>query len=424
MNVCTRCGQPTSKEEDGKLVYLRCYCDWQRGYAERIKKTIHSEFLKPVKTIKDWNPKLFSTGFAELMEVQKVLAVKRIRDFAYGKDYDRKALDSNIMERRNLFVRGPSASGRGLLLAMIKMHAAIREISVTPLPCDYDIFRADYAEAESFGQIGEEKRLNVAQKYEYPQIMVVENVRAEIKFRNQTGLPTRRIKGFTVVDATIAKRLAKPGSVVVSSYDFAGEIQDSMGERMFELLESPRTSRLLMFDPNETTTLRRAIHDRKKIMIERMSQIRTDDSGDRKMRSEKMGEDEQMAILEDALFFEEAFKGLKPLPGDDVMPIHAQMEMGAPNWAKRERVLRAWESFVAARKDKDVEYKIGLQRARTETVRSCRVIAQKMTEQEMLETGQMLSYACMIDASKDDPKLAEWRKQAEESKNRMVSDHG
>ena len=176
MNVCSRCGQPTAKEEDGKVTYLRCYCDWQRGYAERLRRTIHPEFLKPVKTIKDWNPKLFTTGFAEMMEVQKVLAIKRLRDFAYGQDYDRKALDSNLAERKNLFIRGPSGSGRGLLLATIKLHAAIREITVTPLPCDYDIFRADYAEAESFGQIGEEKKLVIAEKYETPQIMVVENV--------------------------------------------------------------------------------------------------------------------------------------------------------------------------------------------------------------------------------------------------------
>ena len=420
MNVCSRCGQPTSKEEEGKVTYLRCLCDWQRGYAERIKRTIHPEFLKPVKTIKDWNPKLFTTGFAEMMEVQKVLAIKRLRDFAFGQDYNRKTLDANLAERKNLFIRGPSGSGRGLLLATIKFHAAIREITVTPLPCDYDIFRADYAEAESFGQIGEEKRLAIAEKYENPQIMIVENVRSEMRFK---ASGSKRIKGASAVDATIAKRLAMAGSIVITSYDFIGEILDSMGERMMELLESPRTRHLLLFDPNETTTLRKAIHERKKMMLERMEQIRSDDSSERKMRMEKMGEDEQIAILEDALFFEEVFKGFRPLPGEDVMPIQAQMEMGAPNWAKRERVLRVWETFVSARKDQDIQYKQGIQRARIEAVRSCRVMSQKMTETEMLETGMMLSYASQIDVSApDDPKFSEWKRQSEESKDKMVSD--
>jgi hypothetical protein len=404
-------------------------CDWQRGYAERIRRTIHPEFTKPVKTIKDWNPKLFTTGFAELMEVQKILAIKRIRDYAYGQDYDRKTLDSNLAERRNLFIRGPSGSGRGLLLATIKLHAAIREIAVTPIPCDYDIFRADYAEAESFGQIGEEKRILIAEKYDSPQIMVVENVRATEKMVVENVRATekirnsvKKIKGSAAVDATVAKRLAKHGSIVITSYDFIGEILDSMGDRMLEVLTSPRTRHLLMFDPNETITLRKAVHERKKSMLERMEQIRVDDSEGRKMRTEKMGEDEQVAILEDALFFEEAFKGLKPMPGEDVLPIQAQMEMGAPNWAKRERVLKVWETFVSSRKDKDVAYNMGVQRARIEAVRSCRVMSDKMTDTEMLETGMMLSYACMIDTSTDDPKLAEWKKQAEESKDRMVSD--
>lgn len=418
---CTRCGQPTSKIEDGKEVHLRCYCEWQRGYSERLRKTIHPEFLKPVKTIKDWNPKLFTSGFMELMEVQKVLAIKRLKDFAYGNDFDRKTLDANISERNNLFIRGPSGSGRGLLLSTIKMHAAIREITVTPIPCDYDIFRAEMAEADSFGSIGQEKKLNVALKYERPQIMIVENVRAEGYFPTSVGQATKKIKGVQSADATVAKRLARPGSIVISSYDFVGEIKDSIGERMLEVLESPRTKHILMFDPNESLTLRKSLWDRKKLMLERMTQIRTDDS-EKRMRMEKMGEEEQFAVLEDALFFEEAFRGMKPMPGDDVMPIQAQMEMGAPNWVKRDRVLKTWEMFVSARQDQDAQYKQGIQRARVEAVRGCKVMAQKMTEGEMLETGMMLSYACMVNADGDDPKLAEWKKQAEESKNRMVSD--
>jgi len=421
MSVCTICGKPTSKVVDGRIFYIRCLCDYSRGYRERMRKTIHVEFREPLKTIQDWDPKLFRTGFAELMEIQKIFAIKRIRDFAFGKDYDKGAFDHNISSRNNLFVRGPARSGRGLLLATVKLHAAIREVSVTPLPCDYDIFRADFAEAESFGVVGEEKKAHVAEKYEYPQIMIVENVRAEQRIKSLKGEQTKRIRGSTGVDAMIARRMAKPGSILVSSYDFAGDIADSMGDRMYEVLESPKTSRLLLFDPDESVSLRKALYERKGIMLDRLEQIRGDNSTDRKLRMEKMTEDEQYALLEEALFFEEAFGGLPPMAGQDALPIHVQMEMGAPKWAKRDRALKVWTSFVESRKDQDAEFKQGIKRARIEAVRSCKALSPKMTEQEMLETGVLLSYACSVDASKEDEMLANWKRQAEESKEKMVS---
>jgi len=414
MTICTRCNQPSSKVVDGKLVYLRCHCDWGRGYAERLRKTIHAEFRKPLKTIKDWDPPLFASGFMELMEVQKLLAVKRIKDFAYGVDYDRKAFDINLNNRNNLFIRGPAGSGRGLLLASIKIHAAIREVTVTPIPCDYDIFRADFSEAEALGHVGEEKRIFVSQKYQHPQVMTVENVRAEVRFNDRP----RRIKGAQQLDAMMAKRLVHPGIIVVTSYDFVGEILDSMGDRMFEVLNSPRTKHILLFSPEESLALEKALYERKRLMLERMEGIRNDDSKDRKMRMEKMSEDEQLAVLEDALFFEEAFRGLKTAAGYDALPIQAQMEMGAPDWAKRDRVLKAWQAFVSSRKDNDVAFKEGIRRARIEAVRGCKGLANKMTEGEMLEAGRMLSHACLV--SGEDEKLAEWKAKVDEAKNKMT----
>jgi hypothetical protein len=413
---CGRCGGQTTAMKDGGLVYLRCLCEWERGYHERLRGTVHLDFLSPVvKSMADWDPPLFrpaagSPGWREMLEVQKIVAVSRLYNFAFKGKGPQQAIRSSIASRHNLFVRGPANSGRGLLAAVVKTLCAMRDISVTPLPCEFDIFKTDMVESEAFGPSGDEAKIRSHQKYEAPQVMVVENMRAEPEVRGPGGQTQRkRFRGSNSVDALLARRLVKPGSILATSWDFLGEISDALGDNAFDTLSSDKTAFVILFHPAETESLRTALGARRDELIRRIEILSEGDKGKRPA-TERTGE--VLDLVADLLYFEEVFGSAfgEGRVGDSFKSHFENMDDNAI--VKVPKVLEVWREFLEARKTQSAEYQKRVKVAQVEAVKQCKGLGQSLSEREMREVGDMLRLARRVSASGGDPTLDDWKAKA------------
>lgn len=249
---CPVCGEPLNVLRGGKEVVLRCTCDWEKGFHERTKRTIHPSFyVGGVKKMVHWRPPMFNvepqSQVYNFMVAQKIVTIRRIYDFCFS----REGLEGSIAKGRNLFVRGPKGSGRGLIVASIKFYAAAKDISATPVSGDWALLKNEIMEAESFSKQGEMAKASLVQSYVNVDLMTLENIRAE------TGLASsnRKLRGASIIDMVLAKRQARQGSMVFSSFDFVREFGESFGDKLVEIVNDDSTSMALLFSPQEADVI-------------------------------------------------------------------------------------------------------------------------------------------------------------------------
>jgi hypothetical protein len=366
----------------------------------RMRETIHPQFLgSGAKTMMDWSPAIFSkdrSGEAwAIMRAQRAIAISRLWNFCFA-DKGR-ALLSNIDSGRNLFIRGPRNSGRGLLASSIKAVAAMKQVSTSPFMSEFDIFRSEMLECMSFGREGAEAKGNAADKYLDVQLMVVENMRAENTIKYSGEQAKAKFRGADEIDNLIAKRLLSRGSMLITSCDFVGEISITLGERLFDELSSDRTTLVMLVDPGEaievSNGLRRAYKDSNATLRALMV-------GATQREKKLMGgrEDaENVVRIEESFYLEDAFD---EIPGES-KTIQGAIDNSPESFthAVRER----YEEFKADRQAKSAAYKRGIQAARARVVMSSGLCNEsprgqapryRMTSGEMSEMGTILALSC------------------------------
>ena len=399
---CPVCGEPKNELRDGKDFILRCHCEWKRGTLERLKKTVSQNFWKtegkPAKNLSDWNPPIFRADgacrFQSLIEVQKLAVIHKMESFCFkqqkeGKTY-RHALTSSVEQRKNMFIRGPMGSGRGLLVATIKMLAAGKDISATPNPGEWATFKSDLVASETFGPAGEAAKIASCENYADVALLTIENARSETEFAYESKDGFRKKwRGAVAADSVFIKRQCKPGSVVVTSFDFIRQIGDSFGDKLFELLCSPATSLALMFDKKEADSLLDGLRAKSRYYSKIFSDLRPDDS--RTGIKERLAAMETLREAEDALYFEDAFPAV---PGDDGLAEAKSLKgsLGLGGWPKQ--VMESFAKFNVNKSNNTMEYKDRIRRACLLATEACPSLAAKMTEKERVETGRMMSVAC------------------------------
>lgn len=393
-------------------------CEWERENHSRIKQTIHPEYYKPrFRVMADWDPPLFSRGgFEEYLEVQKVMAMMKIWRFAFSPGGN--ALKDKAARGRNFFVRGPAGSGKGLLAATIKLVAAGRGMTATPLPSDYDVLKGFLAQAEEYGGRGDAARVELYSRYESPTLMVVEDARAEMRFQFRDGNEkTRRVRGHDFLDALLARRASRPGTLLMTSSNFIGEIRDSMGDRMHDMLLSPKTNLLVMLGPDETSDLRTMLSARRsqfQDVIDRLVEVPQEKN---RLLTERMGDCEEADLFLEALYFEEAFPRRGARAGENNLSWHEMCESSLGHWEQASLAAPVWERFVSAREERSAEYKEGLDRARAEAIQDCRGLSPKLSRREMIEVGKMLSLAAR--ATGDPGLIDSWKAEAAAKRDLM-----
>jgi hypothetical protein len=366
--------------------------------------------------MEDWDPPLFREGgYPEFLAAQTAMVPVRLFRFAFRDN----AIQRQVGGRKNLFIRGPSGSGRGLLAANIKRHALFCELSVTPIPNDYDILKGELGESERFGDVGDIAKAALNGKYESPDLTVIEHIRAEQKFRDSDGVNRiRRVKGHTSLDTLLARRVLRRGGIVVTSSDFLGEIADSMGDRMFDELSSPRTEMILMLSPKETIDLENALAAAKSKyvkLIKRLGEEKKAESTSDQSRLDKKAEQDDMRVLEEAIYFDHAFPHMKTKEAQDNSPISYSIESFMEHWKRSAEATQVWNKVKEAQGS--AEFEAGLKKAQRDIIDSCSVLAKKLSEGEKEEIGAMLSKATSIKPGKEGEDLLEkWRQQAHRCK--------
>lgn len=417
LKTCPECGEPSIVSRDGKEVHKRCACDWERGFISRVARTVHREFWEDrVLNMADWRPSLFNKDnaglFRNLIRVQKAETIRAVYDFAYditsmGKDGSlRFSVEDSLAKGRNLFVRGPQGSGRGLLLAAIKMLCAMRGISTTPLPDDFAVCKSKVIEAEAFGKEGEEAKAAVDTCYANVALLVLQDVHGEYRtnFSSKEKVPVRS-RGANGIDTLLARRLGKRGSLAMTSSEFAGQIGDTLGDKMMDILDSDKTRIATMFSPIEAEQFLHTLRDRHKMFDSQADGLTGDEKKGRKTQEEQMGEDQLAESIKEGFYFSEAFPkipnlgkerpdrdGREPEDSDFKLPIF-DLHEGAINDGECPKYARkALEEFVREREQGSHDYRENLRYARLNAVRACSISA-RMSEREMESVGRMLSDA-------------------------------
>ena len=384
---------------DGSWHVRRCRCDWEKLFVERTAATVSPSWWLPDGTranMQKWDPPLFQndTRFKNLMQVQKTVACKRLCRFCYDatpvQGGHLMALEKSIGEKRNLFVRGPKGSGRGMIVANIKALAAARNISATPNPGEWSVFKNDAWLATLFGKEGENGRQVFECKYQMPSLLVLEGV--DLLPAKSNG--QFRFRAADRIDLLLADRQALSGSAVLTSVRFAGQIGDSYGEKFQETLLSPMTSLILLFSPGEADLLLGAIKKRaakvRAACVNPDAWKRKGDEGSREMDAERRAE-----AIEDAFYFEEAFG---EIPGEaEGKRMGAKVacpEMFPEIDRVKEVLTKEWSKLVGERKSKPPARAKGIDRACLEAARGCVEVTGGMLDREMLEAGRLMARAC------------------------------
>lgn len=401
--TCPICGEPRNEMRDGKNFILRCSCDWKRATLERLKKTVSQSFWrtegKPIKKLSDWNPPIFRNDgkcrFQNLIEMQKIGTLKRMESFAFrevreGKSV-RYAISESVDQRRNLFIRGPSGSGRGLLMATIKMLAAGKDISATPNPGEWISFKTDLLMTDSF-KTGGEARLLISEQYVNVSLLTLENIRAEIEYsyESKEGFK-KKWRGSTAADLVFIKRQeSHSGSMIFTSFDFIKQIGDSFGDKLKEILLSPATSLILMFSKEEADYLLEGISSKKKFYTEKIL-AKIDASGSASIK-ERLAQKENIRNIEDAMYFCDAFPDIPLLGGYNNQGTVDGIAFAVKEWPESARDV--YTRFKENKANNNMEYKEKSKMAHIAAVDECPQITSKMSDKEKLEAGKMMSAAC------------------------------
>ena len=399
--ICPVCGRETTQMKDGKEFYLPCLCSWERGFHERLKRTIGSAYW--TKTLSDWNPPLFNQPctFSDLMRVQKLAVISRLWSFCF-KEVEiegKKApiLKQSLSSNRNLFIRGPAGSGRGLLSSCIKMMAAMKDITTTELPCEFDIFKTEVHESSSYSQAGEEARLVVYRKYIDPILFVLENIRSENINKNSQF--QKKFRASDNIDSLLAKRQGKVGSMLVTSQDFLGDIGYYYGDRLIEELSSDRTMMILLLHPKEADSLRLALIQRQKSMVGVLYNYDKSIDKKYKRRIDKQSQIEDMSLIEEGMYFEDAFEEI-PVSDKETattQSIQGLFSTGSEQIPYDRFIIDIYTKFEANKKEQNTVYQRGIQQAITNGVKACKELSSLMTDRECFEIGKMLAMASKRD---------------------------
>jgi hypothetical protein len=398
LRTCLRCGEPSLVEANGSPFVKRCRCEVEAAALARMRATVHPQFLGDhTKTMSDWDPPLFSAARAgpawRYMRAQRAMAIKRLWDFCFADDG--RAILASVSAGRNLFVRGPRNSGKGLLSAAVKAVAAIKQVSATPFACEFDVFRSEMMACMSFGRDGAEAKAVVADKYLDVQLMVMENVRAEstIKFSGEEA--KAKFKGSNQIDSLLANRAAAKGSLLLTSCDFIGEISTTLGERLFEDLSGDRTALLLLLSPDEAAEVTDSLSS---VYASRVATFHSMLGGEVERRTlDSRNDDENIIMVEDGFYVEEAFDSI---PGTGkLIQSHIEGDPSGVTPAIRDK----YAEFRREKERNGSAYKRGLAAARAQVVRASgacneapvgRPPCYRMTKAEVAELGGTLSLAC------------------------------
>ena len=389
--------------KDGKEFYLPCLCSWERGFHERLKRTIGSAYW--TKKLDDWNPPLFTQpcAFSDLMRVQRLAVISRLWSFCF-KEIEiegKKApiLKQSLASNRNLFIRGPAGSGRGLLASCIKMMAAMKDISTTEKPCEFDIFKTEVYESSSYSQAGEEMKLVVYRKYIDPLLFVLENMRSENINKNSFQ---KKFRSADAIDSLLAKRQGKVGSMLVTSQDFLGDMGNYYGDRLVEELSTDRTMMILLIHPKEADSLRLALIERQKSLVGVLYNY--DKSVDKKdkRRIDKQSQVEDMSLIEEGMYFEDAFEEIPVAEAEtaSMQSIQDLFSTGSEQLPYDRFIIDIYTKFEANKREQSSVYQQGIQQAMVNGVKACKELSSLMTDKECLEIGKMLAMASKQDKNR------------------------
>ena len=395
---CPCCGEPKNEIKDGVEIIKRCTCDWERGFHDRVRKTIHYSFWRDgVVTIKDWSPPLFKDGgpgrFKTFIKIQKAVAIHKLYDFCFkfiGKTPENKkvyALDKNMERGRSFYIRGPLGSGRGTLLSQIKFFAAFRDISTTPNPADWATFKSEIAQCNWNGKEAEIAKDNVSDQYRQVKLLTLENVKGE-----ESKFP---FKGASLIDDLLTKRNLNHGCNIFTSSDFVGQLGNLVGDRLPEILMSEGTSIVLLFHPTEADALLNAVI-RRRIKLEDI--IAKCNFGQSKTHQDSLQEDKNLELVKELLYINEAF-GCLPLSLSLQSVSKLQTEslveqLGLKPEQFHEKIQKVWAAFGVSKEEKGLEYEEALKRVYISVIKECPELGNRMTEKEMIETGKMIRLAC------------------------------
>jgi hypothetical protein len=389
--------------ENGVEKMLRCTCDWERAYWERLEKTVHPDFWKnpaTMKTLTDWDPPVFKTGseikFQALIDVQKANVMHRLNDFCFKRTFfdektgeKRYALCESVRNGRNIFIRGPIGSGRGLLVGVMKVMAAVRSISATPNPGEWANLKGSLLEAESWNKTGDAAKIQVYGKYGGAQLLTIENIRGE------SG--SRRFGASTIFDDMLMKR--QKGSMIVTSTDFVRQIGDTIGSVLPGALESQATIIVLMFSVHETNAILENLQKKHKVLRSACSSLAGDAVDKKSSLTARMDKKEALQVLEDTFYFETAFPNIPVVrnkrgdTGNMADSILYQMRMSATIFSENAIVIDAFKKFEEEREENTIEYQERLKKTYSIAIKDC-FLAQLMSDREMLVAGRMVSRAC------------------------------
>lgn len=399
LSTCEKCGEPRFVMRNEKKVQLRCRCDWERGFHHRVKTTIHPTFWKDeVKTLNDWSPPIFRGAnggeFRSFIRIQKAMAMAQMYEFCFRQDPS-PAIYGSMAKGRNLFIRGPQGSGRGLLAASVKMYAAIRDISVTPLPADWSDYRSKLQEAEAFGKDGDLARALLIDEYVNVGMMVLENIRGERRKTYKGGDTPWKSRFSSAIDATIGRREMRQGSMLLTSAEFAGEILDTLGDKLHEALDSPKTMPILMLSAMEAGELLRTMRNRQAFLISTLAASKGGEK--KKARSESMMENyggkQDTELVKESFYFGEAFKNVPASFSGKKLADSLTTELVMISKDYPAETKRICGEFMDERNANGLAYKSGLRSARLNVIKACKELASKMTEREMDIVGRMMSMA-------------------------------
>ena len=389
--VCPKCGEQKNTLRNGQEVRLRCTCDWERGYHERIRRTVMPTFYENGrKTIMDWSPPMFKQGvggeFKSFIKVQKSLAMRKIYDFCFRPVSDSPrvySLNRSVDTNRNLYIRGPLNSGRDLLLASIKIFAAAKDLSATPVPYEWATFKQDVAQSDWQGREAEMARIRIADQYRNVKLLTLANIQGET-FWNDDKKP-RRFRSSLVIDDILTRRMTMPGSIVLTSAEFIGQIADSMGDRLPEILTSPKTTIIIMFSVDEADSLLTSLT--RKLLSLRAAASKARSITEKKKIQEDLAEKKILEEILDCLYLETLLPDLSP---NDSLTRLLDLDPGS----YPQKVNEVFAQFKSDQQANNLTYREGVKRAKVMAVTECQELKHKLSVREMEEVGEMLSLAC------------------------------
>lgn len=399
---CPRCGDQKNKLINGQEFILRCRCDWEMGVRERLFRTVQPEFYD--KELCDWSPSIFKNGgfgvFKKFIKYQKANAIFRLDDFYYKRTTDgRPSIFRSIDHGRNLFIRGPINSGKGLLMASLKTFAASKEVSTTPLPGEWPTLKMALIESDSFSRSGEEAKVKIADDYRNVQIMTLENLRGEglVSQFEEKFLP-RKFRGSTAFDDLLTRRTSAKGSMAFTSLDFIAQIGTSISDVLPEILLSDKTSLIILLSYKEADELWKGLTNRYSEIVSSCSRLcglsGSLDDPKKLTLAERKSTDAELEDFKQLLYLREIFPNLKSWNQQSQKQDIAWFIEEAITHGTAPATAPVLKEFEADKASGGMGFTNAMDEATILAVRKCKEMSSKLSNKECLEIGRMMSVAC------------------------------